>query len=66
MDAISLKVESRDMDLPHRGFIYPEKNVATMAEGARVIEGECVWFENLCVFFAVCFLLFDFCVVLLF
>lgn len=44
MDAISLKVESRDMDLPHRGFIYPERNVATMTEGARVVEGECANF----------------------
>ena len=32
------------MDLPHRGFIYPEKNVATMVDGARVIEGECANF----------------------
>ena len=44
MDAISLKVESRDMELPHRGFIYPDKNVSTLAEGAQVIEGESAQF----------------------
>ena len=46
MDAISLKVESRDIELPHRGFIYPDKNVATLTEGAQVVEGESTLKEN--------------------
>merc|ERR1712227_677719 len=32
------------MELPHRGFIYPDKNVSTLAEGAQVIEGESAQF----------------------
>lgn len=40
MDAISLKVESRDIELPHRGFIFPNRNVAIATEGAEVVEGE--------------------------
>ena len=36
MDAISLKVESRDMELSHRGFIYPDKNASTLAEGQDI------------------------------
>lgn len=40
MDAISLKVESRDMELPHRGVIFPNRNMAIGTEGAEVTEGE--------------------------
>ena len=33
-------MESRDIELPHRGFIFPDRNVAIATEGAEVIEGE--------------------------
>lgn len=35
-----IQVESRDIELPHRGFIFPDRNVAIATEGAEVIEGE--------------------------
>jgi BTB/POZ domain-containing protein 9 len=44
MDAISLKVESRDMELPHRGVIFPDRNMAVGTEGAEVIDGEFIQF----------------------
>ena len=38
MDAISLIAEFRDMELLHRSFIYPDKNVSTLADGVIMVE----------------------------
>ncbi|XP_052749475.1 BTB/POZ domain-containing protein 9 isoform X2 [Galleria mellonella] len=40
LDAIQEKTQTKSTDLPHRGLLLPEENVATVARGARVIAGD--------------------------
>ncbi|XP_059061241.1 BTB/POZ domain-containing protein 9 [Achroia grisella] len=40
LDAIQQKTQTKSTDLPHRGLLLPEENVATVARGARVVAGD--------------------------
>ncbi|XP_047504600.1 BTB/POZ domain-containing protein 9 isoform X1 [Pieris napi] len=40
LDAIQEKTQTSTTDLPHRGLLLPEENVATTKRGARVITGD--------------------------
>lgn len=41
LDAIQEKTSTRSSELPYRGFLFPEENVATTRLGASVVRGEC-------------------------
>ncbi|XP_052737427.1 BTB/POZ domain-containing protein 9 isoform X1 [Bicyclus anynana] len=40
LDAIQEKTQTNNTDLPHRGVLMPEKNVATPQRAARVVAGD--------------------------
>ena len=40
LDAIKIQSESCDGDLPYRGVLYPDENIATAQHGAQVLEGD--------------------------
>lgn len=40
LDAIKAQSESCDRDLPYRGVLYPDENIATAHHGAQVVEGD--------------------------
>ncbi|XP_062526746.1 BTB/POZ domain-containing protein 9 isoform X1 [Bombyx mori] len=40
LDAIQEKTQTKSTDLPHRGLLLPEENVATAKRGARVLAGD--------------------------
>ncbi|KAI1284895.1 BTB/POZ domain-containing protein 9 [Halotydeus destructor] len=40
LDAIKVRIESRDADLKYRGYLMKEENVASPRHGAQVLQGE--------------------------